>query len=117
MAAMKIIYYTEPSGRSPVDNFINSLPTNSRTKVYGLLEAIKIYGLTIAIRHLRKMHGSCLWEIRLLGKDKVRIFYVVQDKNIIILLHGFLKRSQKTPVKEIATALRRYYLLLQNDII
>jgi phage-related protein len=56
----------------------------------------------------QKITGSPLWEIKLKGKTGIRVIYVVHTKTAIIALHGFIKKSQKTPTKELNTALVRY---------
>jgi len=60
------------------------------------------------IPHIKKLTGTPLWEIRILGKDNIRIFYALMSKNGIIVLHGFIKKSLKTPSREIEVALHRY---------
>jgi len=44
----------------------------------------------------------------LLGKDNIRIIYLTKTKTSILTLHGFVKKKQKTPQKEINIALERY---------
>ncbi|MFV1917708.1 MAG: type II toxin-antitoxin system RelE/ParE family toxin, partial [Patescibacteria group bacterium] len=48
------------------------------------------------------------WEIRILGKDNIRIFYAVVYKGDVLMLHGFIKKTRKTPRKELLVALDRY---------
>ena len=53
-----------------------------------------------------------LWEIRVLGKDNIRVLYTWRYKDTIILLHGFIKKKQKTPRKDINIAMSRYEELM-----
>jgi len=54
----------------------------------------------------RKMETD-LWEVRSrLGNRTARVIFTVQD-NMMVLLHGFIKKSQKTPAADLATARRR----------
>jgi phage-related protein len=57
---------------------------------------------------LKKISSTPFWEIRILGKDNARIFYITENQNTIILLHGFIKKTKKTPSKEIAITFKRY---------
>lgn len=66
------------------------------------------YGLSAIIPNVKKLSGTPLWEIRILGQDNIRILYVTIEKNAILVLHGFIKKKQKTPPKEIKIALLRY---------
>lgn len=68
-----------------------------------------MYGLSTALPHLKKLTGSPLWEIRILGQDNIRILYVTIHQDSILLLHGFIKKTQKTPNREINTALKRLH--------
>lgn len=103
----KVIYYTTITEESPVKDFIRSLSAAQRTKISRIFTYIELYGLTIAINHVKKLSGTPLWEIRILGRDSTRILYATVKKDTILLLHGFVKKSQKTPVREIDTTNKR----------
>lgn len=103
----KVIYYTTRSKDSPALQFLRSLSLQQERKVRRVLVYIETYGLTTAIRHIKKLTGTPLWEIRILGQDNVRVLYAIEDQDAIIILHGFIKKTQKTPLKEIEIALRR----------
>jgi len=53
-----------------------------------------------------KKMGANLFELRVSGKEAIRVFYTIQN-NQAILLHLFKKKSQKIPAKDITTAKRR----------
>lgn len=101
-----VYYYKNARGEIPVMEFIDSNPI-SKPKVMRIINAIRDYGLTLAIPHIKKLINTPLWEIRILGRDNIRILYAIWTENGIILLHAFIKKSQKTPLKEIQTALNR----------
>lgn len=104
----KVIYYATINEQSPVMDFINSLNVPQRRKIIRLLTSIEEYGLTSAISHIKKLTGNSLWEIRILGQDNIRIFYCLILSDSILVLHGFLKKTQQTPAREIDTALNRF---------
>jgi phage-related protein len=111
MSKGTIIFYTSANGQKPVEDFLeHHLPI--KTKTFRILSNIKEYGLISAVPHLKKLIGTPLWEIRILGKDSARILYFIQSKDTIVLLHGFIKKTQKTPPQEITIALKRYQDLL-----
>jgi phage-related protein len=61
--------------------------------------------MQISIKPLTGHHG--LWELRVkFSADISRIFYFMDVKGAFILLHGFVKKSEKTPKREIETALK-----------
>lgn len=101
-------YYISPSGENPVKDFVESLDKKQKAKIFRLFMNIEQYGLVSILPHVKKLAGTNLWEIRILGRDSVRILYVTTDKDGILALHGFIKKSQKTPEREINVALNRY---------
>jgi phage-related protein len=103
----KVIYYITAEGENPTANFIASLSARQKNKVVRILTYVERYGLVTAIRHVKKLTGTPLWEIRILGQDNIRVFYATIEGDAIIVLHGFIKKSQKAPLKEIETAMGR----------
>src|SRR5438105_5054837 len=103
----KVVYYTTTIEESPPKNFIQSLLPAQRAKIIRMLTNIQIYGLISAIPHIKKLTGTSLWEIRILGKDNIRVLYATIETDKILILHGFIKKSQKTPTREINTTLDR----------
>lgn len=65
------------------------------------------YGIKLGLPHVKKVIGTELWELRILGGDSVRVFYVTTSGRVFLLLHGFIKKSQKAPKQEIKIALAR----------
>lgn len=108
MAKTTIYYFHTQNNRNPVREFIISLQPHQQAKIRRILQTIVEYGLSTIIPHIKKLSGTPLWEIRVLGKDSIRIIYAVKTKDHIILLHGFIKKTQKTPFREIETALFRW---------
>ncbi len=87
----------------PVKDFLDQLQKQSRAEVYAVLEDVKEYGLKAPLVSMRQIQGK-LWEIRI---SQTRIFYVMIEREMMILLHAYKKQGQKAPRHEIETALRR----------
>lgn len=103
----QVQYYISPTNQNPVKDFINSLEKIQKSKIFRILQLFQEHGLQAIIPHTKKVTGTPLWEIRILGKDSIRILYVTWQKENILALHGFLKKKQKTPSHDIKTALTR----------
>lgn len=101
-------YYLTPIGENPVSDFLDSLTQQQQSKILRIFSYIEQYGLLSVIPHIKKVVGTPLWEIRILGKDNIRIFYIALGENDVMILHGFIKKKQKTPQKELSIALARY---------
>lgn len=107
MNKYKTVFYQSPSGESPVKDFLLTLTDIQQEKLIRILKYIEEYGLESVARHVRKLQGSLLWEIRILGKDNIRVLYIIPTLQIVLLLHGFIKKSQKTPIQDILTGEKR----------
>lgn len=105
----KVIYYLTQNNENPVFDFIESLEKRQKAKVFRIFQTIHIYGLEAVIPHIKKLTNTPLWEIRILGKDNIRILYAIIHKDSMIVLHGFNKKKKKAPRKELDLALNRYH--------
>lgn len=102
-----VVYYDDSSGYKPAKEFIFSLEPKQKSKVLRDLGQLEEFGIGHHIPDTKKLVGTPLWELRILGKDNIRVLYVLHIGKTILLLHGFIKKKQKTPRKEVSTALRR----------
>lgn len=100
----KIIYYKSSTGDIPVYNFIESLNKKAKAKVINTFTLLEDFGIRLGAPRAEKLKGQDLWELRILGSDNIRIFYISITGKTFLLLHGFLKKKQKTDKKEIKTA-------------
>jgi|SRR3989338_4702461 len=102
-----IDYYESPTGDKPVEEFINSLQEKAQSKVVRTLELLEEFGTRVGLPHAKKLIGISLWELRILGSDSLRIFYIVKERQSFLLLHAFKKKKEKTDKKAIKVALER----------
>ena len=109
--AYTIEFYCSESQRYPVEEFLNRLPVKHRAKAIRELELLETYGWLLLAPHTRKIQGNRyagLYELRIKFASNIsRIIYFGSVGNIFVLLHGFVKKSNKTPRRELETALRR----------
>ena len=95
----KVIYYITKKRENPVEDFLNSLSERQQRKLLRVINHIMLYGLESVISHLKKLSGTPLWEIR--------VIYASMQNADVLLLHGFVKKVQKTPNREVEVALKR----------
>lgn len=92
-----------------LDEFIDALPESVRAKCFNSIDLLEKHGKYLGKPHSKKIHKE-LWELTIKGEIKARLLYgIISNKAIIV--HGFKKKSQKTPKKEIETALKRLHNL------
>lgn len=107
MERWKIKYYARENESSPVYEFIEELPERVQSKLINTFNLLQDYGIRIREPHAKKVIGTPLWELRILGHNNIRIFYIAVVELTFLMLHGFKKKTQKTPKKEIQLALNR----------
>lgn len=101
-------FETETSGRMPVREWLLELPPEDRKIVGNEIRAAE-FGWPVGMPLCRSIKGyKGLWEIRinLSGGRIARVFFCTHEGNMV-LLHGFIKKSKKTPDHEMAVAVKR----------
>ncbi len=99
-------FYRAVSGRCPVEEYFDKLSNEEFGKVSYDLELLKTFGINLRAPHVRSL-GKKLWELRTTGGKQHRVIYFAFLDRRLVLLHAFLKKTQKTPPKEIEIALKR----------
>lgn len=104
----EIVFYRDPSGRCPAIEFLDSLTGRQAQKVVWVLRLIEEFD-TVPARYFKKLAGTDdIWEVRVeFGGDLFRLLGFWHGANLVILNHGFRKKTQKTPLREIRLAERR----------
>jgi phage-related protein len=93
---LDVVFYRTDAGSVPVREWLKSLKKDDRRIIGTDIKTVQ-YGWPLGMPLVRKIEPG-LWEARIL-------FTVVEDK--MVLLHGFIKKSQKLPLTELATAKHR----------
>ena len=91
-----------------VDEELDALPTDMRARFVRISDLIAAVGIDrVGAPHVRHLTGP-LWEMRLRGRQGIsRALYVtVRDKRVVVV-RVFVKKTKKTPRREIDLALRR----------
>jgi len=100
-------YYMDSGGREPVGDFIDSLPTEVQAKVLRLIDLLADYGVLFKEPYTRQIRGK-LRELRITTKSgEIRVFYFAFADRRLVLLHGFVKKTRRTPIRDIEIAERR----------
>ena len=84
------------------------MPADMRARFVHISELIAVFGLNrVGMPHVRHLTGP-LWEMRLRGRDGIsRALYVAIQERRVVVVRVFVKKTQKTPSREIDLALRR----------
>jgi phage-related protein len=105
----EVEFYEDKRGNQPVRNVLTELRDKATTskdariqyqKILTHIRALESYGTRIGEPQVKHIDGN-LWELRPLSH---RIFFFYWQDNTYILLHHFIKKTQKTPPQEIEKA-------------
>lgn len=93
---------------SGVDRELASLPGDMRAHLIRIGELIEAVGLpSVGLPHVRHLHGP-LWEMRLRDRAGIaRALYVTARGQRVVIVRAIIKKTEKTPGREIALALDR----------
>ena len=106
----KIKYFNED-----VEEGVLSLPAGLLARYLHLTDLMMEYGSNLGMPHTKSL-SSGLFELRLKSKEGIaRVFYCTQVGKNIIMLHSFVKKSQKTPKHELTIALNRLQEVKKDD--
>ncbi len=93
---------------SQVDAEIAALPADIRAKLGRVAATIETYGPQRLPRDLVKHLDGKLWELRLSGRDGIaRAIYVTARGRRVVVLRAFVKKTEKTPLRELEIARQR----------
>lgn len=88
-----------------IKGFVNILEEDVRARVYRMLVLLQEKGYMLRMPFSKKVN-SILFELRVRGTTHVRLLYVFSRQHIWVV-HGFIKKTQQIPQKEIDTAMRK----------
>ena len=100
--AYSIIYFSQE-----VQEDIMNLPITLQARYIGLTDRMIEYGSNLGLPHTDAFGGG-LFELRLKGAEGIaRVFFCTMIEQKIVMLHSFIKKTQKTPEKELKLAKQR----------
>jgi phage-related protein len=88
---------------------VYSLNKSTVSKIVKSIDLLEIYGKNLGMPYSKKISQN-LYELRIRGQQETRLFYCFYQ-NKIIFVHYIIKKSRKTPLKDIRTSLERIRLL------
>ena len=111
MLEYDVEFYQKENGEVPVQGFLESLHPKLRAKTFREIELLKNHGPYLREPHTKLVKGKDnrgIFELRIKFSTNIsRIFYFSYTSNTFILLNGFVKKTRKTPKREIERA-RKY---------
>lgn len=117
MKKFDVIAYTKSDGTVPVNEFLYLLSEKMRAKTLKEFELLEDYGNELREPYTKHIRDG-IFELRIKsGTDISRVMYFFYTGRRIVLTNGFIKKTNKTPEKEIALAqkYRHDYLVREGE--
>lgn len=115
----EIYFYRDRNGKEPVLDYLRELISkkdkDSRikaNKINDYIEVLSQYGTRVGEPYIKHLDGD-IWELRPL---RDRILFVAWHNGSFVLLHQFMKKTQKTPAREIEKAKRELEDLIERGV-
>ena len=97
-----------------LESWLNDIPKDIKARIISIVDLLVEHGpQNVREPYVKHLQGK-LYEIRAKGKDGIaRVFYFTMTGQRIVLLHGFINKTQKTPKRELAIAVVRMKEILE----
>jgi len=102
---LSVVFYRTEAGSEPVREWLRELTVEDR-KAIGIDIKTVQYGWPLGMPLVRKMEPG-LWEVRCDTADGIARVLFTAKGGQMVLLHGFVKKTQKTPDNDLKTARNR----------
>jgi phage-related protein len=110
---LDVEFFRTAKGTEPVRDWLKSLEPADRKTIGEDIKTVQ-FGWPLGMPLVRKLETN-LWEVRCNLRDRIgRVLFTVRGSDMN-LLHGFIKKSQKTPTADLQVARKRLAQLLEND--
>jgi len=109
---LKVVFFKTDTGNEPVREWLKTLSRDD-CKIIGTDILTVQYAWPVG-KPLVDNLGDSLWEVRSRLDNRIARTLFVMVNQEIILLHGFIKKQQKTPLDELELAKKRKKQYLQN---
>jgi phage-related protein len=107
---LTVAFFRTASGNEPVREWLKSLPREERRIIGEDLKTVQ-FGWPLGMPLVRKVDKG-LWEVRSRLPDRIARVLFTSGEARMVLLHGFIKKSQKTPQEDLQLAKTRLRMLL-----
>lgn len=106
---LTVLFYKTAAGNEPVREWLKSLAPEERKIIGEDLKTVQ-YGWSLGMPLIRKLESG-LWEVRSNLRNRIARVVFTVDGDTMILLHAFIKKSQKIPAQDLLVARQRFVSL------
>jgi|SRR6266853_1008204 len=106
---LTVAFFRSATGNEPVRDWLKSLTREERRIIGEDLKKVQ-FGWPLGMPLVRKLDRD-LWEVRSRLPGRIARVIFTAGEGRMVLVHGFIKKSQKTPKEDLALAKARLHLL------
>jgi phage-related protein len=106
---LSVAFFRTASSNEPVREWLKSLPRQERRVIGQDIKTVQ-FGWPLGMPVVRKLDKG-LWEVRSRLPDRIARVIFTTGESRMVLLHGFIKKAQKTPQEDLKLAKTRLRLL------
>ena len=109
MNDFELYFYKSSSNKEIVMEFIDSFKGRELTKIHENLDSLQRFGLNLLRTPLVKkiINHPAIYELRIKSEREVRFLFCLGKPYKFVILHGFVKKTEKTPLKELKIVIKR----------
>jgi phage-related protein len=110
-----IVFFIDAQGHSRVEEFLDSLDPRTQRRFGWSMEQLRLRNIQARPPLVGHLDGK-LWELREESATNIyRLIYFFFGGRRIVFVHGFQKKTQRTPPKVLETARRRHQAFLATE--
>ncbi len=102
---LEVRFFRESTGSEPVRDWLKDLPTQEKRAIGADIKTVQ-FGWPIGMPVVDHVDAD-IWEVRTRLANRIARVLFVLEGNVMILLHGFIKKERKTPKSELDLARQR----------
>ncbi len=103
----QINYYYNTNNKSPIAEWIDELGNEPKSEIFRIFGLLQKYGIRLGLPFVRPIRDK-IYEVRAKDKSGIyRVLYFAHKDKTFVMLHGFQKKTQKTPASDIEIAIKR----------
>ncbi len=110
----EVVFYETARGDRPTEAWLQSQNAKVQARLAWILDLLEEQGTHVREPHVAHLRGK-LWEVRSeIQGVQYRLLYFPAPRRRFVMLHGFMKKTQRTPARELEVAEQRMRDYLQR---
>jgi phage-related protein len=102
-----IQYYKNSNNNSPIKEWLDELDNEPKAEIFRIFTLLQKYGIELGLPFARPLEQK-IYEVRAKDKSGIyRVLYFAHKDKTFVMLHGFQKKTQATPRRELEIAIKR----------